>query len=59
MTLDHLLVDCAQFNNHRLPIKFYLRKNNLALNAVNILDDDFPHNKLFNFLEATNFIGKI
>ena len=56
MTLDHL-IDCVQSNASRLSIKLYFRNNNITLNTINISNGEFPHNKIFRSLEATNFIG--
>ena len=59
MTLEHLLINCVQFAAHRVDIISYFRKYRIDFNINNILNDDFPHNKLFHFLKATNFIGRI
>ena len=59
LDVHHILIECTQFNNERIPIIEHLRKVNLPHNLTSILSDDFPHDKLFQFLKNINYTSKI
>ena len=59
MTLQHLLVDCPALQQKLTPIISFLNRKNKPLTQSNILDDDFNHNLLFNYLKDINFYDKI
>ena len=55
MSIDHLLITCPVFQPARVRITSYLHGCNLLLNEFDILNDDFNHNSLFDFLKEVNF----
>ena len=59
LDVQHVLIECPQYNNQRIPIVEHLRKENLPLNLVSILNEEFPHNKIYQYLENINYISKI
>ena len=59
LDVQHVLIECPEYNNQRIPIVEHLRKENLPLNLVSILNEEFPHNKIYQYLENINYISKI
>ena len=59
MTIQHLLVDCPALQQKLTPIISHLNRKNKILNECNILDDDFNHKLLFDYLKDVNFYDKI
>ena len=59
LDIPHVLLICPQYNQQRMPIKQYLRRHNLPLTLNSILNDDFPHSKLFKYLEDIKYTSKI
>ena len=58
MTIEHLLITCPVFQPARARIISHLQSRNLLLNELNILNDDFNHKLLFDFLKEVNFYKK-
>ena len=59
LTISHVLLQCPTFNNERIPIIEQLRKDNLPINLISILNDEFPHKTLFTYLGKIHYISKI
>ena len=59
MTIEHLLITCPHFQHARFRILSHLNRHNLLLNEFNVLNDDFNHTLLFDFLKEVNFYNKI
>ena len=57
--VQHVIIDCPQYNNQRKPITEYLRTSNLPTSLSKILNDDFPHVLLFKFLKDINYFEQI
>ena len=59
LTIPHVLLQCPKFNNDRIPIVEQLRKDNLPMNLISVLNDEFPHKTLFTYLEKIHYTSKI
>ena len=59
MTIKHLLLQCPALRAHRIPMITFIQNNNLPLTEECILGDEFPHDKLFEFLRRSNYASKI
>ena len=59
MTIEHLLVTCPAFQQKLTPIISHLNRRNKILNERNVLDDDFNHKLLFDYLKDINYYEKI
>ena len=49
MSIKHLLVTCPDLQQARRRISSHLNINNLVLNELNVLNDNFNHKLLFEF----------
>ena len=59
LTMAHLLIECPRYNQERNQIVHHLNKERLHISLENILNDHFPHDLLFNFLNNIEYIKKI
>ena len=59
LTISHVLLECPKFHNDRIPIVDQLRKDHLPINLVSLLNDEFPHNTLFTYLDKIHYYSKI
>ena len=59
LTISHVLLECPQYHNDRILIIGELQKNNLPVNLVSLLSDEFPLNKLFEYLRRIHYVSKI
>ena len=59
LTISRVLLECPQYHNDRIPIIEELQKNNLPLNLVSLLSNEFPIKKLFDYHRKINYITKI
>ena len=60
MSINHLLIDCGEYEEERGPLLTALRDRGLAFNAHNLLQDDEEIiTKVLQFLKDTNLYDKI
>ena len=58
-SIEHVLIHCPQYRIERIPIIEKLRLENLPICITNILNDNFPHNLLFAYLQKIQLYSKI
>ena len=59
LSISHVMLECPKFNTERIPIIQELRKSDLPINLICLLNDEFPHEKLFNYLDKIQYTTKI
>ena len=58
-TLKHIFIHCPLFNNHRYKLTNHCTNKNIDFKIENLLNDDFEHDLIFDFLKSVNFYSKI
>ena len=59
LSISHVMLECPKFNTERIPIIQELRESDLPINLICLLNDEFPHEKLFNYLDKIQYTTKI
>ena len=59
LTPIHLIIDCPGYRIARTPIINFLNREGLPLSIEFVLNDHFPHNLLFKFLNDIIFFNQV